>query len=292
MAGMLEARRIHLTLDGHGILNGVDLRVDPGEFIGVIGPNGSGKSTLLRCLTKILHPSRGEVLLGGARLDQLPHRRVARRMAVVAQENPASFDYSVHEVVAMARFARKRLLQNLDQRDLEVIAQALAEVGMTDLARQSFLRLSGGEKQRTLIARALAQQTDLIVLDEPTNHLDIRSQLETLELLRRSGKTVLCALHDLATAIHYCDRIYVLKAGRVVAQGPPREVVAETLIAQVYGVRAEVFDHGGRLFIDFLTARSRAIPEPVEAIPELGLPRGCRGVEGSLRGSAPDPERT
>ncbi|CAL9407866.1 histidinol phosphatase [Streptomyces sp. DH-12] len=234
---------VTLTAGAHRLVEEVSLTARPGEVIGLVGPNGSGKSSLLRAVYRVLRPAAGRVSVDGADAWSLPVRRLARTVAAVVQETGASFGLSVREVVAMGRTPHKRLLDGDTAEDAGAIAAALEAVDATSLAHRPFDLLSGGERQRVLIARALAQQPALLVLDEPTNHLDIRHQLELLGTLRRLPATVLTALHDLNLAARYCDRLYVLHAGRVTASGPPADVLTPRLLAEVYGVAAEVAVH-------------------------------------------------
>ncbi|OII67298.1 MULTISPECIES: ABC transporter ATP-binding protein [unclassified Streptomyces] len=234
---------VSLTAGAQRLVEDVSLTARPGEVIGLVGPNGSGKSSLLRAVYRILRPETGRVTVDGADAWALPVRRLARTVAAVVQESGAAFDLSVREVVAMGRTPHKRLLDGDTPEDAELIGSALAAVDATGLADRPFDRLSGGERQRVLIARALAQQPSLLVLDEPTNHLDIRHQLDVLGTLRRLPATVLVALHDLNLAAYYCDRLYVLRDGRVTASGPPAEILTPRLLADVYGVASEVAVH-------------------------------------------------
>ena len=207
------------------------------EVVGIVGPNGSGKSTTLRCVYRSLKPDAGTVLLDG----QNVHKRhnIARDLSALTQESQVEFDFTVTEVVEMGRLPHDRD----PARDLRVVGNALATVDVTHLAERSYLSLSGGERQRVLIARAIAQEPRVLVLDEPTNHLDIRHQLDVLTLTRGLGITVLTVLHDLNLAASYCDRLYVLDEGRLVASGTPEEVLVPELIAKVFHVTAHVVTH-------------------------------------------------
>ncbi|MFI7134064.1 ABC transporter ATP-binding protein [Nonomuraea sp. NPDC050153] len=230
----LDLRGVSVALDGHPIVHEADLLVDDGEFVGLVGPNGCGKSTLLRSIYRALRPSAGLVSVDGDDVHRLPAREAARRTAVVAQETPADLDFTVAEIVFMGRTPYKADATT----DEELCARALDRVGLAGAADRIFATLSGGEKQRVLLARALAQQTRLLLLDEPTSHLDIRHQLEILHLVRELGIATLAVLHDLNQATTFCDRLYVMNAGRIMAGGPPEQVLTPELISQVYGVRA------------------------------------------------------
>ncbi|NSC21313.1 ABC transporter ATP-binding protein [Streptomyces albus subsp. chlorinus] len=230
---------------GRALLDGVTLEARPGETVGVVGPNGSGKTTLLRCVYGTLRPTRGRILLDGEDAAALGTKARARRVAAVPQDAGGGFGLRAGQVVAMGRSPHKRFWEGDSARDTARVAGALEHTGAAPLAGRPFDQLSGGERQRVLVARALVQDPALLVLDEPTNHLDVRYQWELLALVRDLPATCLLALHDLNLAAYFCDRLYVLEAGRVVADGTPREVLTADLLARVYGVRAEVDVHPG-----------------------------------------------
>ena len=250
---MIEARQVRYGVRSREILRGVDFRVEEGEFVGLIGPNGSGKSTFLKNVYKVLRPQAGELTLMGDDLLAMSNREMAQRLAVMVQEQEAAFDFTVEEVVMMGRQARKRLLES-DSREL--VGEILARTGLASLREQGFSTLSGGEKQRVLIARALAQQTAVLVLDEPTNHLDIKYQLQLMELVRGSGCTVVAAIHDLNLAAAYCHRLYALKDGVIVGEGAPKELLTPAFLREVYEVEAEVLTgRDGSLRVFFSPSR-------------------------------------
>jgi len=234
---------ISVVLDGHRIVKDVGLNVETGSIAGVIGPNGSGKSTLLRTVYRALRPVAGRIRLDGVDLLAMPIRESARRVAAVPQEHQSEFDFAVADVVAMGRIPHKGAFDADTSEDRALVDQALDQVGMAEFRRRRFGTLSGGEKQRVLVARALAQQAELLVLDEPTNHLDVRYQLEVMDLLVTLGTTALVALHDLNIAALYCKRLYVIHDGQVVANGPPDSVLTPDLLESVFGVRATAVRH-------------------------------------------------
>ncbi|MCX5206480.1 ABC transporter ATP-binding protein [Streptomyces sp. NBC_00237] len=225
------------------LVHDISLHATTGQFVGLVGPNGSGKSTLLRTVYRALRPTTGTVLLDGDDLYAMSARESARRVAALPQEAATEFDFTVAEVVAMGRVPHQRALARTTSQDLDACTTALTQVGAAHLADRGFLTLSGGEKQRVLIARALAQQPRALILDEPTNHLDIAQQLEVLALVRRSGLTVLTALHDLNLAALHCDLLYVIESGGIVASGAPHDVLTPDLLADVFGVRAHRVRH-------------------------------------------------
>ena len=248
----------HLTFSygGKPAVSDVTLHVDEGEFVGLIGPNGSGKSTLLKTIYRGLKPDSGSITLDGENLLTMPHRQLALKIAVVGQENSIPFDFSVRELVAMGRTPHKRLLEGDTPADKYIVHHALEHLGIEELEGRSYLDLSGGEKQKVIIARAIAQESRFFLLDEPTNHLDVGYQMQTFDFIKRLRITVLSAIHDLNMAALYCDRIYVLKEGRILLQGTPEEVFTPEHIFQVYGVRSTVTKHPitGRAVITFLPA--------------------------------------
>ena len=246
----IRTEGVQAVLGGSAILKGVDIQVGQRELVGIIGPNGSGKSTLLKCIYRVLKPTGGAVLLDGRDLDQYSYRESARRIAVVAQHNYYNFEFSVQVVVMMGRAPHKRALDRDNADDFRLVAEALELVGMSGFARRSFSTLSGGEQQRVILARALAQQTPCLILDEPTNHLDIKYQLELMDIVKSLDRTVISAIHDLNIAAMYCDRLYAVKGGEIVGCGRPQEVLTEDFIRRVYEVEAKVFsDESGQLHI-------------------------------------------
>ena len=238
----IGAHDVRVELDAREILRGVDLAAAKGELVGLIGPNGSGKSTLLKCIYRVLAPSGGAVYLDGRPLSEYSVRQSAQALAVMAQHTAYNFEFTVRDIVLLGRAPRKRALERDTATDYAIVDEALRTVGLSELAARAFSTLSGGEQQRVILARALAQQTPLLILDEPTNHLDVRYQLELMDIVRGLGKTVLCAVHDLNIAAMYCDRLYALRQGRVVASGTPEQVITPEVIRAVYDVEARVIE--------------------------------------------------
>lgn len=234
----------------------VSIHVNEGEFVGLIGPNGSGKSTVLKNIYRGLIPDAGSIMLDGENLLTMPYKKSALKMAVVGQENDVPFDFLVEEIVAMGRSPHKKLFDVDNAKDKEIVHHALEHLGMEKMAKRNYLHLSGGEKQRVIIARAVAQESDFFILDEPTNHLDISYQMQIFDFIKRLKVTVLSAIHDLNMAALYCDRIYVLKEGKVVLEGTPEEVLTPENIYEVYGVKSSVIKHPitGKMSITYLPA--------------------------------------
>lgn len=242
-AAPLQLQHVSYTTGGHDLVSDVSLDVAPGEMVGLVGPNGAGKSTLLRIAYRALAPSAGRVLLDGTDVTRLSRRVLARRLAAVPQEYPAEFELTARDVAAMGRAPHQRRLGGDRRGDERIVLTSLELLGMAEFVHRPFAQLSGGEKQRVLLARALAQEPELLVLDEPTNHLDMRHQFDVLALVRRMGMTVVAALHDLNLAARFCQRLYMLDAGRVVATGPPGDVLTAPLLSRVYKVQADVNIH-------------------------------------------------
>ncbi|MEU9252727.1 ABC transporter ATP-binding protein [Streptomyces sp. NPDC048270] len=257
--GRLDAEGVSVVVNGRALVHEASLHVAPGEVMGLVGPNGAGKSTLLRTFYRALRPTSGRVLLDGEDVWRMPGKRLARRLAAVLQETSGDFELTVYDVVAMGRTPHKRAFAGDDADDRDIIMRSLGELHVDALAHAPFDRLSGGEKQRVLIARALAQRTGAMVLDEPTNHLDLRHQLDALRLVRGLGVTAVVALHDLNLAAAFCDRICVMAGGRVVTTGKPEEVLTAPLLSDVYEVEAEVIEHPrtGVPFVSVLPGRER-----------------------------------
>lgn len=243
---------LHAMLGGTEILHGIDFTAGDRSLVGVIGPNGSGKSTLLKCIYRVLKPSEGAVFVDGQPLSEYRVRDSAKKIAVLAQHNFYNFEFTVQDVVLMGRAPHKRALERDSAADFKIVHEAMERVGVAPLRDRLFSTLSGGEQQRVLLARALAQQTPCLILDEPTNHLDIKYQLELLDLVRSLDRTVIAAIHDLNIAAMYCDTIFVMQSGRIVAAGTPRDVLTRSLIRSVYEVDADVFtDSDGLLRVLF-----------------------------------------
>lgn len=250
----------HLRLDGVSVeINGTpvatdcDLEVRDGERVGLVGPNGSGKTTLLRTVFRAIDPIAGQVTLEGDAVKALSQRQIARRAALVHQEPVTDFDFTVEDIVALGRAPWQGPFDRTSDTDSSTVVNALNQVGLLHYRSRQIGTLSGGEKQRVLVARAIAQNSPLLLLDEPTNHLDIHAALDLLELVRSIERTTLCVLHDLNFAASYCDRLYVLKAGRIVASGTPAEVLTPELVLTVFGVECTHLRHPstGRLLLAF-----------------------------------------
>ncbi|HEY3368998.1 MAG TPA: ABC transporter ATP-binding protein [Symbiobacteriaceae bacterium] len=246
---MTYLRIEHLTC-GYGtrpVLADFSLDLDQGDYLAVVGPNGSGKSTLVRAIARTLAPTAGRILLNDTDIARMPARERAAVIAVVAQDEPWDFDFTVAEMVLLGRLPHLQRFRSETVRDHSVVRQAMAQTHTLHLAERPVTGLSGGERQRVRVARALAQEPSLLILDEPTAHLDIAHQVELLDLTRRlnreQGLTILAVLHDLNLAAQYAHRLLMLKDGRRFAEGRPGDTVTEESVRAVYGSRVQVMLH-------------------------------------------------
>lgn len=230
------------------VLDGITLDVAAGELVAVIGPNGCGKTTFLRALTKVLPPSKGVIYVSGRELDSLSVREMAKRVGVVPQEDVIAFDFTVEDVVAMGRHPHRRPFSPLDSENEEIVRRAMAATGTWALRGRLVTEISGGERKRVVIARALAQEPRILLLDEPTSNLDLNYQQEILglmaDLAHARGIGIVLVLHDLNLAAHYVDRVVLLDArGKIHAAGTPEEVITADNIEEVYGCSVLVTRH-------------------------------------------------
>lgn len=241
---MIDVSELSVERGGVEVLSEVSLSVETGEFLALVGPNGVGKSTLLKTMGGLLRPSSGRVLVDGSDVAALSAKRTAQLVASVPQETSFDFDFSVREIVEMGRTPyRKRLRRNSDPNGTTRVEEALERTGTARFADRSVASLSGGEKQRVLLARALAQDAPALLLDEPTASLDINHQVQTLDLVASLEETVVAAIHDLELAARYCDRVVLLSDGAVRAVGTPAEVFTAELLEPVFDVDVEVSEN-------------------------------------------------
>ncbi|WP_458187392.1 ATP-binding cassette domain-containing protein [Haladaptatus sp. NG-WS-4] len=292
---MIRVEDVTLTLGDSRVLDGVDARIPSGLFVGLVGPNGAGKTTLLRTMNGVLSPDSGRVLVGGDDVSSLSSKEASRRVATVPQDTSLSFDFPVRDVVAMgrnpyhSRFGGRVEMPvadgaggsladtngtNAGATDGEVVERAMERTEVARFSDRPITAVSGGERQRVLLARALAQDTPVLLLDEPTASLDINHQVRTLELVRelvREGKTVVAAIHDLNLAAHYCDDLLLLDSGSVLSSGPPTEVLAEDTLREAFDARAVVSRHPvtGSTYVTALPERTTS-PTPEGRVHVVG----------------------
>lgn len=230
----LTFEKINVTFGRTPILKDVDVQVKHGNITGIIGPNGSGKSTLIKTLFGIVKYRSGKIFLNQKPVTEYPKSFIAQNIGYIGQETDCPFDFTVKEMVAMGRYLHTQ--KSNAETNEQIISRALQQTGISHLAERSFLSLSGGEKKTVLLTRALAQQAETLVLDEPTNHLDIRHQLFLLDFLKEKQFTTLIVLHDLNYACMYCNSVFLLNEGRVVASGSPLDVLTAENVNTVFGV--------------------------------------------------------
>ncbi|BBF99014.1 MULTISPECIES: ABC transporter ATP-binding protein [Pseudonocardia] len=257
---MLSALDLAFDYDGTPVLHGVRLTAHHGRTVGLIGPNGSGKTTLLRALYGALAPRAGLVTLDDSPLDGIRAAERARRLAVVTQEHDPDTPLTVADMVILGRSPHRSMFAGYRAEDYRAAAAALTRVGARDLADRVFSSLSGGEKQRVLIARTLAQEADHLLLDEPTNHLDIRYQHSILSLVRRLDVTTVIVMHDLNLAARYCDSLVLLDDGRVVSSGPTAAVLEPSILEPVYGVSVRRIEDDDCVQLIFAPAADAELP--------------------------------
>ena len=249
---MIAATDIDLRLGANDVLSGARLRTRPGQVVGLIGPNGSGKSSLLRCLYGMLRPNGGAVLISDTPIESLSRRAIARAVGVVTQDAAADgIGITVGEFVLLGRHVHRGDHQRFTAEDRRITLDALELVNMADFADRNLQELSGGERQRVMIARCIAQQSPVMLLDEPTNHLDVRYQHEVLTLVQNLDMDTIVVLHDLNLSSRYCHHLVLLDQGKVVRQGPPRDVLRSEVLEPVYGIEVRRLVDGPHSYLAF-----------------------------------------
>ena len=261
----LGARDLSLGYGAAPIVEGLTVDVAPGAVTAIVGPNACGKSTLLRGLARLMSPAAGQVILDGSDITRLRTKDVAKRLGLLPQSSIAPEGITVADLVTRGRFPHQTMLRQFSRTDQQAVADAMAATGVTAIAGRPVDQLSGGQRQRVWIAMVLAQQTPLILLDEPTTFLDIAHQIELLDLFAdlnaEQGCTIVAVLHDLNHACRFADQIIAMKAGAIVAQGNPADVITATLVEEVYGLQCQVIDDpetGTPLVIPRASSRLRA----------------------------------
>lgn len=251
---VIAVEGLTVELGGREVLKDMSFTVERGSFLAVVGPNGSGKTTLLRALYRAVSPQRGRIELLGRPLDAFPRAELGRTIGVLRQEGVPAFDFLVEELVMMGRSPYKGLLDPDTAEDRRIVDETLASCDVAALRGRSFATLSGGEKQRVLLARSLAQRPTVLLLDEPTNHLDVRHQLEVLARVRGLNLTVVAALHDLNLPFAFATEALLIDEGRLIARGEPDQVLSPDRIKTVFDVEAErLTASGDRAVLAFRT---------------------------------------
>jgi len=240
----IETNKLSFSVEDKFLLKNISMEIEKGKMIALIGPNGSGKSTLLKNIYRALSPTEGVIYIDGKEQGTFRNREMAMKMSVVSQEDIGThFDFSVIEIVMTGRFAHKGLLDSHDDNDMEKALQALNKVDMAAFYERSYLSLSGGEKQRVMIARAICQDAHIMVLDEPTNHLDIKHQLSIIDYIRSLKITTFLAVHDINIAVNNCDALMILKEGHLKYYGCPKKILTKEVLSEVFGVDAYIVEN-------------------------------------------------
>lgn len=242
-------KEVSFSYNGVSALRNISFTLNKGDFVGVVGPNGSGKSTLLKLVDGIIRPESGQISFGGKRLPDYQRRELAQAIAIVPQHFNLDFNFKAFEVIKMGRYARRGQTEHAFD-----FSSLLGKLEIAHLKERLFPQLSGGEKQMVVLAQALAQQPELLLLDEPAAHLDVSHQLRLFQLLKQvnqDGVTVLCVIHDLNLALLYFDKLLLLSEGKMVSFGPADSVLDPRKLESVYGVKAYVHRHAGRVFLTF-----------------------------------------
>jgi iron complex transport system ATP-binding protein len=243
MTSRLSGSDLTLAYENRAVAENLDVQIPDGSFTVIVGPNACGKSTLLRALSGLLAPKHGAVVLDGASISSYRAKEVARRLGLLPQSATAPEGISVADLVARGRYPHQRLLRQWTPEDERQVAAAMEATRVTELADRAVDELSGGQRQRVWMAMALAQQTNILLLDEPTTYLDIAYQIDVLDLcadLNEQGRTLVAVLHDLNQACRYATHLIAMKAGRIVAEGDPGEIITAELVERVYGLACEV----------------------------------------------------
>ena len=240
----IRFEKLKVQLGGHAVLHGVSLFTRERSMTGLIGPNGCGKSTLIKSLFGIVPIQSGDIFLNGRSRKKMRQRDIAGMVGYVGQDSSSLFDFTVREIAEMVLFARKANLTRAEKDD--IVSEALETLHIADMQYRNVQTLSGGERKMAFVARTLVQGVDTVILDEPTNHLDIHHQLYLLDYLKNSGKTILIVLHDLHLAAGFCDRLFLLKNGKNVADGTPEEVLTPEHVRDVFRVNGHAVRKGDK----------------------------------------------
>jgi len=237
---LIKIENLSVNLDNKTIIDHINLQINPGELTSIIGPNGAGKSTLLKTILNLIDFQSGSITFRDKNIKKIPVKTYAQCIAFIPQENNILFDYTVEDIILMGRFPWIDYWGSYSKKDYLILEELIAQFKLQDLAKRQFNHLSGGEKQRVLLARAIAQDTDYIFLDETLSFLDINHQIEIMQILRQINlekkKSILIVSHNVNLSIEYSDRIIVMKKGNLIADGTPQNIISEDLIKSVFNI--------------------------------------------------------
>lgn len=250
---ILEIENLTYKIDDSLISDGINIKFEKNTFTGIIGPNGSGKSTLLKQIYRVLKPTKGKIFFDGIDIEDISSKKMARQMAVLPQENQSDFDYTVREIILMGRFPYHSFFMGDHDFDVDInlMKKYLDIVGLREQENQYFKTLSGGEKQRVLLARALVQEAELLILDEVTNHLDIGYQYKVLEILKGLNMTIISAIHDLNLAMKFCDQVVIIDKGRIIVTGNPKDIITRENLKEIFKIDAQIIKKDNSHIIDY-----------------------------------------
>lgn len=250
MSSVLEVKNLYFNYGNSQILKDINLNISEGSFLSILGPNGSGKTTLLKNICNLLKPRQGEILVKDIGLNSISYKELAKIMAVVHQGDNVNFDFTVHDIVLMGRYPYQKRFQSESQYSLDIVKRVMEDTETWELKEKSINEISGGERQRVMIARALSQEPEILLLDEPISHLDINHQINILNLCRRLNKkkgiTIIMTLHDINLAGRYSDYILLLEHGKIRDLDIPRRVLTAENIKDVYGIDVELLNNQQR----------------------------------------------
>ena len=244
MEKLYQIENLSFAYDEEDVIKNISLDIDKGEFVGIIGPNGSGKTTLLRLLNKILKGKKGHIYYKGQILDKVEQKQISREVGFIPQETFINFPFTVSEIVMMGRYPYIGMFGFEGKKDIDIVHQCLKITDLTDMGNRLYNDLSGGEKKRVIIARALAQEPESLLLDEPTSALDIKYEIEVYNLIKRLNQnqkiTIIIVTHNINFAILYCSRLILMKDGNIYKMGFPLEIIKPDIIKEVYGIDVKV----------------------------------------------------
>lgn len=258
MPAAIKVENLQFAYDGVMALDDINLEIETGDFVGVVGPNGSGKTTLIKTVCHSLKSRHGNIRISGHSLDDMSHQQIAKEVAVVPQELTAAFPFTVWEMVSMGRHPYMGRFSSLNEKDTAIVNQVLEKTGLTALKKRFYAQLSGGEKQKVLIAQTLAQEAGILLLDEPTSHLDISHQLEIMNLVadlnKRRRQTVVAVVHDLNLAANFCKKLILMRQGRIIKYGSTAAVLTKENLAELFQTDVIVETHPvtGKINVTYL----------------------------------------